>query len=94
MQYGALYRLRPPGEGGLSAVQFVHGPDTVVPAWLPAQSFGVPVPPLRLRGLDRDASYRVVTSGVVQRGAVPAERGLRTTLAWRPRRRGIPSAPG
>jgi alpha-galactosidase len=78
---GDLYRLRPPGDGGLSAVQYVHGADTVVLAWLHAQSFGEPVPPLRLRGLDRAASYRDVTTGVVQRGAVLAERGLRTTLA-------------
>lgn len=81
VQLGDLYRLRPPGGDGLSAVQYVHGPDTVVLAWLPAQDFGDPVPPLRLRGLEREASYRDVTTGVVQRGAVLAERGLRTTLA-------------
>ncbi|CAG7652983.1 Alpha-galactosidase [Actinacidiphila bryophytorum] len=81
VQQGDLYRLRPPDGGGLSAVQYVHGADTVVLAWLPAQAFGAPVPPLRLRGLDRDAAYRDVTTGVVQRGAVLAERGLRTTLA-------------
>ncbi|MFI0719175.1 alpha-galactosidase [Streptomyces sp. NPDC021224] len=81
VQFGELYRLRPPGGGGLTAVQFVRGPETVVLAWLPAQGFGVPVPPLRLRGLDRDARYRDVTTGVVQRGAVLAERGLRTTLS-------------
>lgn len=81
VQAGALYRLRPPGDGGLTAVQYVLGPDTVVLAWLPAQGFGTPVPPLRLRGLDRGASYRDMATGVVQRGAVLAERGLRTTLA-------------
>jgi alpha-galactosidase len=81
VQCGDLYRLRPPGDGGLSAVQYVHGADTVVLAWLHSQSFGEPVPPLRLRGLDRTAAYRDVTTGVVQRGAVLAERGLRTTLA-------------
>ena len=73
--------LRPPGAGGLTAVQYVHGPDTVVLAWLPAQEFGTPPPPLRLRGLDRDAAYRDMATGVVQRGAVLAERGLRTTLS-------------
>ncbi|MEV6006569.1 alpha-galactosidase [Streptomyces sp. NPDC051976] len=81
VQYGDLYRLRPPGDGGLSAVQYVRGADTVVLAWLHSQSFGEPVPPLRLRGLDRTAAYRDVTTAVVQRGAVLAERGLRTTLA-------------
>jgi alpha-galactosidase len=81
VQHGDLYRLRPPGDGGLSAVQYLHGDDTVVLAWLQAQSFGEPVPPLRLRGLDPAASYRDVVTGVVQRGAVLAERGLRTTLA-------------
>lgn len=80
VQLGDLHRLRPPGAGGLTAVQYVHGPDTVVLAWLPAQEFGTPPPPLRLRGLDRDASYRDMATGVVQRGAVLAERGLRTTL--------------
>ncbi|WP_031517977.1 alpha-galactosidase [Streptomyces sp. NRRL F-5123] len=81
VQFGELYRLRPPGSGGLTAVQYVRGPETAVLAWLPAQGFGAPVPPLRLRGLDRDACYRDVTTGVVQRGAVLAERGLRTTLS-------------
>jgi alpha-galactosidase len=80
VQLGDLHRLRPPGTGGLTAVQYVHGPDTVVLAWLPAQEFGTPPPPLRLRGLERDASYRDMATGVVQRGAVLAERGLRTTL--------------
>ncbi|MFI0899128.1 alpha-galactosidase [Streptomyces sp. NPDC020983] len=81
VQFGQLYRLRPPGGGGLTAVQYVRGPETAVLAWLPAQGFGTPVPPLRLRGLDRGARYRDVTTGVVQRGAVLAERGLRTTLS-------------
>lgn len=81
VQFGELYRLRPPGGGGLTAVQYVRGPETAVLAWLPAQGFGAPVPPLRLRGLDRGARYRDVTTGVVQRGAVLAERGLRTTLS-------------
>jgi alpha-galactosidase len=79
VQLGDLYRLRPPGDG-LSAVQYVRGADTVVLAWLHAQSFGEPVPPLRLRALDPAAGYRDVVTGVVQRGAVLAQRGLRTTL--------------
>ncbi|MFI1094250.1 alpha-galactosidase [Streptomyces sp. NPDC020917] len=77
---GALYRLRPPGDGGLSAVQYVRGDETVVLAWLQAQRYGDPPAPLRLRGLDPSASYRDLATGVVRRGAVLAEHGLRTTL--------------
>ncbi|GAA2769083.1 hypothetical protein GCM10010104_01930 [Streptomyces indiaensis] len=56
VQRGDLYRLRPQ-QGGLSAVQYVLGDETVVLAWLQAQRYGVPVPSLRLRGLDPTASY-------------------------------------
>ncbi|SEO85111.1 alpha-galactosidase [Actinacidiphila rubida] len=77
---GDLYRLRPPGDGGVSAVQYVLGDDTVVLAWLQAQRFGEPAAPLRLRGLQPGAAYRDVATGVVRRGAVLAEHGLRTTL--------------
>lgn len=41
MQRGDLYRLRPP-TGGLSAVQYVHGDEVVVLAWLQAQQYGEP----------------------------------------------------
>ncbi|MDJ0346025.1 alpha-galactosidase [Streptomyces sp. H10-C2] len=81
VQYGDLYRLRPPGDGGLSAVQYVRGDKTVVLAWLHAQSFGEPQPPLRLRGLDPAAAYEDLATGTVHRGAVLATRGLRTGLA-------------
>ncbi|MEU3464824.1 alpha-galactosidase [Streptomyces sp. NPDC006733] len=80
VQYGDLYRLRPPGDGGLSAVQYVRGDETVVLAWLHSQSFGDPQPPLRLRGLDPAAEYRDSATGTVHRGAVLATRGLRTGL--------------
>ncbi|MCZ4119092.1 alpha-galactosidase [Streptomyces sp. H39-S7] len=80
VQYGDLYRLRPPGDGGLSAVQYVRGDETVVLAWLHAQSFGESQPPLRLRGLDPAAEYRDPATGTVHRGAVLATRGLRTGL--------------
>ncbi|WP_432018401.1 alpha-galactosidase [Streptomyces sp. 1222.5] len=79
VQRGELYRLRPPA-GGLSAVQYVLGDETVVLAWLQAQSFGEPVPAVRLRGLDPAASYECRESGEVYRGAVLLHHGLRTGL--------------
>ncbi|MEU2927853.1 alpha-galactosidase [Streptomyces sp. NPDC007251] len=79
VQQGDLYRLRPPA-GGLSAVQYVLGEETVVLAWLQAQSYGEPVPALRLRGLDPTASYECRETGEVHRGAVLLHHGLRAGL--------------
>ncbi|MEU9310799.1 alpha-galactosidase [Streptomyces sp. NPDC048256] len=79
VQQGDLYRLRPPA-GGLSAVQYVRGDESVVLAWLQAQRFGEPVPALRLRGLDPTASYECRETGEVHRGAVLLHHGLRTGL--------------
>ncbi|MFE7978279.1 alpha-galactosidase [Streptomyces shenzhenensis] len=79
VQHGELYRLRPP-EGGLSAVQYLRGDETVVLAWLPSQRFGEPVPALRLRGLDPSASYECRETGEIHRGAVLLHHGLRTGL--------------
>ncbi|MFF7790490.1 alpha-galactosidase [Streptomyces sp. NPDC007991] len=79
VQRGDLYRLRPP-EGGLSAVQYVLGDETVVLAWLQAQRYGEPVPALRLRGLDPAASYECLTTGEVHRGGVLLHHGLRVGL--------------
>jgi alpha-galactosidase len=79
VQRGDLYRLRPP-EGGLSAVQYVHGGETVVLAWLQAQHHGEPVAPLRLRGLDPAERYECRETGEVHRGAVLLHHGLRTGL--------------
>ncbi|MEU6769976.1 alpha-galactosidase [Streptomyces sp. NPDC046759] len=79
VQHGELYRLRPPA-GGLSAVQYVLGEETVVLAWLQAQSYGEPVPALRLRGLDPTALYERPETGEVHRGAVLLHHGLRTGL--------------
>ncbi|MCX4613708.1 alpha-galactosidase [Streptomyces sp. S1A1-8] len=79
VQRGDLYRLRPP-EGGLSAVQYVHGDETVVLALLQAQRHGEPVAPLRLRGLDPSAAYECRETGEVHRGAVLLHHGLRTGL--------------
>ncbi|MER7687660.1 alpha-galactosidase [Streptomyces sp. NPDC097610] len=79
VQRGDLYRLRPP-EGGLSAVQYVHGDETVVLALLQAQRHGEPVAPLRLRGLDPNAAYECRETGEMYRGAVLLHHGLRTRL--------------
>ncbi|MGI5429989.1 alpha-galactosidase [Streptomyces sp. CA-179760] len=79
VQRGDLYRLRPP-EGGLSAVQYVLGDETVVLAWLQAQRYGEPVPALRLRGLAPAAVYECLETGEVHRGAVLAHHGLRVGL--------------
>ncbi|MDH6547398.1 alpha-galactosidase [Streptomyces sp. SAI-041] len=79
VQRGDLYRLRPP-RGGQSAVQYVLGDEAVVLAWLQAQKYGEPVPALRLRGLDPDASYECLETGEVHRGGVLLHHGLRTGL--------------
>ncbi|MEU6370623.1 alpha-galactosidase [Streptomyces sp. NPDC046931] len=79
VQHGDLYRLRPP-EGGLSAVQYVLGEETVVLALLQAQHYGEPVAPLRLRGLDPAVSYECRETGEIDRGAVLLHHGLRTGL--------------
>ncbi|MGW0472874.1 alpha-galactosidase [Streptomyces coeruleorubidus] len=79
VQRGDQYRLRPP-EGGLSAVQYALGDETVVLAWLQAQRYGEPVPALRLRGLDPAASYECLKTGEVHRGAVLLHHGLRVGL--------------
>lgn len=79
VQRGDLYRLRPP-EGGLSAVQYVHGDETVVLAWLQAQRHGEPVAPLRLRGLDPTQAYECRETGEVHRGAILLHHGVRTGL--------------
>ncbi|MFD0395406.1 GH36 C-terminal domain-containing protein [Streptomyces nogalater] len=66
--------------GGLSAVQYLRGEETVVLAWLQAQHYGEPVPAVRLRGLDPTASYECRETGEVHRGAVLLHHGLRTEL--------------
>ncbi|MGP9017279.1 alpha-galactosidase [Streptomyces sp. BR1] len=79
VQLGAQYRLRPP-RGGLSAVQYIHGDDTVVLAYLQAQHHGERPPSVRLRGLDPAAVYRCLDTGAVHRGALLLHRGLDTGL--------------
>ncbi|WP_371543687.1 alpha-galactosidase [Streptomyces sp. NBC_00554] len=79
VQRGDLYRLRPP-EGGLSAVQYVHGDEVVVLAWLQAQRHGEPVARLRLRGLDPTQAYECRETGEMHRGAVLLHHGVRAGL--------------
>ncbi|TQE19921.1 alpha-galactosidase [Streptomyces ipomoeae] len=79
VQRGDLYRLRTP-EGGLSAVQYVHGDEVVVLAWLQAQHYGEPLAPLQLRGLDPAGTYECRETGEAHRGAVLLHHGLRTGL--------------
>ncbi|GAA3504876.1 hypothetical protein GCM10019016_119890 [Streptomyces prasinosporus] len=79
VQRGDPYRLRAP-EGGLSAVQYVLGDETVVLARLPAQHHGEPVPALRLGGLDAASTYECCETGERCRGVVLLHHGLRTGL--------------
>ncbi|MGW5733690.1 MULTISPECIES: alpha-galactosidase [Streptomyces] len=79
VQLGDLHRLRPPAEP-LSAIQYVHGDETVVLAWLRAQSYGEEPPRLRLKGLDPTAAYVCQDTGKTHRGAVLLHHGLRTGL--------------
>ncbi|MEU9340097.1 alpha-galactosidase [Streptomyces sp. NPDC048278] len=79
VQRGDQFRLRPPA-GGLSAVQYTLGDETVVLAWLQAQSYGEPAPALRLQGLDPTASYECLETGESHGGAVLLHHGLRTGL--------------
>ncbi|ANW17217.1 alpha-galactosidase [Streptomyces clavuligerus] len=80
VQHGELYRLRPPG-GGLSAVQYLRGGESVVLAWLQAQHYGERPPRLRLRGLDPAAVYVRPETGETHRGAVLLHHGLHTGLS-------------
>ncbi|MBC7270157.1 MAG: alpha-galactosidase [Streptomyces sp.] len=79
VQRGDLYRLRPP-DGGLSAVQYVLGEDSVVLACLQAQRHGEPVPALRLCGLDPEGTYECPETGEIHRGAVLLHHGVRLGL--------------
>ncbi|MGW4287066.1 alpha-galactosidase [Streptomyces sp. NPDC004673] len=78
VQHGHQYRLLAPGDGPLTAVQYVD-PDadrTVVLVWRPSACFGPAHPPLRLRGLDPGARYRDEDTGTEWSGATLAGFGL------------------
>jgi alpha-galactosidase len=82
IQHGLLYRLREPAAGDLSAVEYVarDGSEVVVIAWLHAQQYGLPKPPIRLRGLDPVSRYRNVETGEVSSGALLQSAGIQTEL--------------
>ncbi|BFO17451.1 hypothetical protein SHKM778_38390 [Streptomyces sp. KM77-8] len=61
-------------------MQYVLGDETVVLVCLQAQHYGEPVPALRLRGLDPEATYECLETGETHRGAVLLHHGLRTGL--------------
>ncbi|MEU6404294.1 alpha-galactosidase [Streptomyces sp. NPDC046985] len=79
VQHGRQFRLLAPGEGPLTAVQYVdHDADrAVVLLWRPSTSYQpAPPPPLRLRGLDPDARYRDEDTGAEWSGAMLTGHGL------------------
>ncbi|WP_410571103.1 alpha-galactosidase [Amycolatopsis sp. cmx-4-61] len=76
VQHGALYRLRPPVDDGVTALEYVHGDRVVVFAYRQAAHFNAPDRPLRLDGLDPAARYRDPDSGRTHSGAVLLARGL------------------
>jgi len=61
IQTGQLYRLIRPGEKGPTSVQYVgaDGRQTVLFVYLRSKQFGGLYSPVRLRGLDPEAQYRV-----------------------------------
>ncbi|MFF9073376.1 alpha-galactosidase [Streptomyces sp. NPDC014872] len=79
VQLGAQYRLRSP-RGGLGAVQYVRGEESVVLMWLDRQRYEERPPALRLRGLDPSATYVCRDTGEVHHGSVLLHQGLRTGL--------------
>ncbi|MEV7042930.1 alpha-galactosidase [Amycolatopsis sp. NPDC051061] len=76
VQHGALYRLRPPVDDGVVAVQYVHEDRAVVFAYRQASHFNAPERPLRLDGLDPGDRYVDADSGTTHSGAVLLARGL------------------
>ncbi|MET8998272.1 alpha-galactosidase [Amycolatopsis sp. NPDC004169] len=76
VQHGALYRLRPPVDDGVTALQYVHGDRAVVFAYRQSAHFNAPERPLRLDGLDPAARYLDPASGRTHSGAVLLAHGL------------------
>ena len=73
VQHGELHRLQP-HTAGVSAVQYVRGPRSVVLAWRPAPQFAEPAGPIRLAALDRDGEYLV--DGRIHLGSTLIAKGL------------------
>jgi alpha-galactosidase len=71
VQHGKLYRSPVAG-----VVQYVTDTRTVVFIFAPTGHFGQSRPPVRLAGLDPEATYRDDDTGVVHYGAVLLAHGL------------------
>ncbi|MFE5512420.1 alpha-galactosidase [Streptomyces sp. NPDC056529] len=71
VQQGTQFRLLAPGEGPLTAVQYLDtsGERVVVLIWRPGTAFGPSYPPLRLRGLEGEGRYRDEETGREWSGA-------------------------
>ncbi|MFE6360257.1 alpha-galactosidase [Streptomyces sp. NPDC057806] len=76
VQHGEQFRLLAPGEGPLTAVQYLDGDRAVVLVWRPSTAFGPQEPPLRLRGLESAARYRDEDTGREWSGATLMGFGL------------------
>ena len=79
VQHGDLYRLTPAALDRVTVVQYVGAgaAETVVLAWRAVNRPGeVAAPPVRLRGLDPQATYRDVDTGAFLDGAVLLHAGL------------------
>ncbi|MGW2825745.1 alpha-galactosidase [Streptomyces sp. NPDC001443] len=76
VQRGQQFRLLAPGEGPLTAVQYVHADRAAVLVWRPSTLFGLDQLPLRLRGLEADALYRDEETGQQWHGRTLMSFGL------------------
>ncbi|MEU8473122.1 alpha-galactosidase [Streptomyces sp. NPDC029006] len=78
VQHGEQFRLLAPGQGPLTAVQYLgeEGARVVVLIWRPSTAFGPAQPPLRLRGLQEQARYRDEDTGGEWSGATLTGFGL------------------
>ena len=78
VQLGEQYRLRPLGDGELSAVQYLApgGEECAVIALRRSRHFGHREPALPLHALDPAARYRDTATGALHHGAVLLSHGL------------------
>ncbi|MBX9420894.1 alpha-galactosidase [Streptomyces lateritius] len=78
VQQGTQFRLLAPGDGPLTAVQYLDasGERAVVLVWRPRTAFGPSHPPLRLRGLEQEGRYRDEDTGREWSGATLTGFGL------------------
>ena len=85
VQTGALYRLMSPRSGDLTATQYVaeDGTQALLFAFLHSQQFNLPVPSIRLAGLDAKAIYilKFLDGRVIEySGAYLMSQGLELSL--------------